>query len=77
MLYFIIMQLMMYIGNDLIESVVVDRERIPKPGYLGKFKRNLKVKYSDLISQNKTAPDFLVIDEVPVVTHHMVSKSIN
>jgi len=62
------MQLMMYIGNDLIEAVNVDRERIPKPGYLGNFKRCLKVKYSDLIKQAGTPPDFLVINNSPVTT---------
>jgi len=59
------MQLMMYIGNDLIEAVPLDPERIPRPGYLGSFKRCLKVKYSELISQSVTRPDFLVIDETP------------
>lgn len=58
----------MYIGNDLIEAVKVDRERIPKPGYLGNFKRHLKVKYRDLITQTATPPDFLVINNSPVVT---------
>jgi hypothetical protein len=62
---------MMYIGNDLIESVTVDRERIPRPGYLGNFKRCLKIKYSELIRQSSKAPDFLVINEVPVVTNQI------
>jgi len=62
------MQLMMYIGNDLIEAVKVDRERIPKPGYLGNFKRCLKIKYCDLIRQAGTPPEFLVINNLPVAT---------
>ncbi len=60
------MQLMMYIGNDLIEAVPVDRARIPKPGYLGNFKRSLKVKYSELIRQYGASADFLVINNSPV-----------
>jgi hypothetical protein len=56
---------MMFIGNDLIEAVPLDPERVPKRGYLGSFKRNLKVKYSDLIQQYSTAPEFLVTD-IPV-----------
>ena len=56
------MQLMMYIGNDHIESVSLDKEKISKPGYLGTFKRNLKVKYKDLISQHGSPADFMVID---------------
>ena len=59
------MQLMMYIGNDHIESVSLDPERISKPGYLGTFKRNLKVKYRDLISQHGSPADFLVVDISP------------
>ena len=59
------MQLMMYLGNDLIESVPLQKEALRQPGYLGKFKRNLKLKYSDLISQSPQPPDFLVIEPMP------------
>ena len=52
----------MYIGNDHIESVTLDKEKISKPGYLGTFKRNLKVKYKDLISQHGSPADFIVIN---------------
>jgi hypothetical protein len=55
------MQLMMYIGNDLIEAIPLDRDKIPKPGYLGAIKRNLKLKYSDLVKQYTDPPEFLVI----------------
>ncbi len=56
------MKLMMYLGNDLVEAIQLEASRIQKPGYLGQFKRNLKIKYRDLIQQdlNKT-PEFLVI----------------
>ena len=53
---------MMYIGNDHIESVSLDKEKISKPGYLGTFKRNLKVKYKDLISEYVSPADFIVIN---------------
>jgi hypothetical protein len=56
------MKLMMYIGNDHIESVSLDKEKISKPGYLGTFKRNLKVKYKDLISEHGSPADFIVIN---------------
>ena len=56
------MQLMMFIGNDHIESVSLDKERISKPGYLGTFKRNLKMKYKDLISQHGSPADFIVVN---------------
>ncbi len=56
------MQLMMYIGNDLIEAVPINQEQLPKPGYLGSFKRNLKQKYRELIQQYPDPPEFLVIE---------------
>jgi hypothetical protein len=56
------MKLMMYLGNDLIEAVPLDRERIPKPGYLGNFKRALKEKYQEMIKQFSDPPEFLVIN---------------
>lgn len=56
---------MMYIGNDLIEAVHIDGEQIRRPGYLGSFKRFLKLKYSELISQSPQPPDFLVIELNP------------
>jgi hypothetical protein len=59
------MQLMMYIGNDLIEAIPIDGEQIRRPGYLGSFKRFLKQKYSQLISQSPQPPDFLVIELNP------------
>ena len=66
--YFLTMQLMMYIGNDLIEAIHLDDERVPVPGYLGSFKRMLKQKYRELILESSIAPDFLVIPPVP--THY-------
>jgi len=56
------MQLMMYLENDLIEAVPLDDKYIPRPGYLGQFKRNLKLKYQELIRQHTNPPDFLVIN---------------
>jgi hypothetical protein len=58
----------MYIGNDHIESVKLDPERISKPGYLGTFKRNLKTKYKDLISQHGSPAEFLVVNIVSKAT---------
>jgi hypothetical protein len=46
------MKLVMYIGNDLIEAV-------------GNFKRVLKLKYKDLISQVPEPPEFFVVDPAP------------
>jgi len=68
------MQLMMYIGNDLIEAVKVDSEKIRKPGYLGSFKRCMKVKHSDLIRQFAIPPDFLVINTEPIEINNYIGK---
>lgn len=54
------MQLMMYIGNDLIEAVPLDHERVPVPGYLGNIKRQLKEKHSISILESGQQAEFLV-----------------
>jgi len=56
------MKLMMYLGNDLIESVPVNLTLISIPGYLGSFKRNLKQKHNDLIRQVQEQPEFLIVN---------------
>ena len=61
------MQLMMYIGNDLIEAIQLEDARIPTPGYVGQFKRNLKLKYRELIRQHVNPPEFLVTNPMPAV----------
>lgn len=61
------MLLMMYIGNDLIEAIPLDLKSIPKPGYVGSFKRSLKLKYRELIQQFPEPPEFLVIEQKQAV----------
>jgi hypothetical protein len=58
------MQLMMYLNNDLIESIQVDIYQISRPGYLGQFKRVLKQKHISLIQESETMPEFLVVDPI-------------
>lgn len=67
------MQLMMYIGNDLIEAIPLDREKIPKPGYVGAIKRNLKLKYDGLIRQFANPPEFLVVSQPDKATYKSAS----
>lgn len=50
----------MYIGNDLIDTATLEDERIPIPGYLGEFKRQMKQKHRQLILQAQNSPEFLV-----------------
>ncbi len=59
------MKLMMYLGNDLIEAIQLDDQRIPVPGYVGSIKRCLKMKYKELIQQCPEPPEFLVADPAP------------
>lgn len=60
------MELMMYIGNDFIESVTLNREFISKPGYLGAFKRSLKSKYQQMLQETPETPEFIVVNPLPV-----------
>jgi hypothetical protein len=55
----------MYIENDLIESIPLDDDKIKIPGYVGDFKRYLKMKYQELIQQHSTPPEFLVSNLLP------------
>jgi len=64
------MQLMMYIGNDLIEAIPLQKEGLRQPSYLGKFKRHLKMKYSELIRQSPQPPDLLVFEPAPTIQVH-------
>ncbi|MBL7721522.1 MAG: hypothetical protein JNK98_05960 [Chitinophagaceae bacterium] len=57
---FTTMKLMMYIDNDLIDTATLEDERIPIPGYLGEFKRQMKQKHRELILQASKPPEFLV-----------------
>ena len=52
---------MMYLGNDLVESVIVNDHELSVPGYLGRFKRHLKQKHNDLIQQASAPPDYLLV----------------
>ena len=59
------MQLMMYLGNDLIESISVNDRDLSIPGYLGRYKRQLKQKHVDLIAQAGQQPEYLVVPVQP------------
>jgi hypothetical protein len=56
------MKLMMYLGNDLIEAVPINTSDLRIPGYLGKFKRTLKLKYRELLMMAPEPPEFLVFN---------------
>ncbi|HVF97189.1 MAG TPA: hypothetical protein VM871_07715 [Flavisolibacter sp.] len=54
---------MMYLENDLIEAITLDRERVSVPGYLGNLKRRLKEKYKTLLQETQLNPEFLVVPQ--------------
>lgn len=56
------MQLMMYLGNDLLASIMLDRNSISRPGYLGKIKRQLMEQYSEELQIAGDKPEFLIVD---------------
>jgi hypothetical protein len=56
------MQLMMYLGNDLIEAVQLTEDKISQPGYLGQFKRQLKSRYAELLQETHESPEFYVVN---------------
>jgi hypothetical protein len=56
------MQLMMYLGTNLIESMEVPITRSPKPDYLGRFKRILNHKHSETIQKMGMEPQYLVVN---------------
>jgi hypothetical protein len=62
------MQLLMYIGNDLIEAISVIPTQIARPGYLGQYKRELQKKHQSLIQQSADDAEFLIIYSNPTVT---------
>jgi len=52
---------MMYLENDLIDSVPLCPESVSLPGYIGKMKRQLEEKYISLIKHASMEPEFLVV----------------
>jgi hypothetical protein len=58
---------MLYLQNDLLEAVPLDRTRVPVPGYLGKIKRELKEKYKTLLAESAIAPEFIVVNQSGIV----------
>ena len=56
------MHLLLYIGNDLIESAPLDSTKITLPGYVGTLKRELEQKHDVEIRQAIEEPEFLIFD---------------
>lgn len=56
------MQLVMYLGNDFIDSVSVNSQQLSVPGYMGRLKRQLLSEHSFLLADTSLNPEFLVVD---------------
>ena len=60
------MFLKMFVGDELIESVPLDKEMISKPGYVGNFKRRLQNKHRDYFAR-EPKPEFFVSNPLAVI----------
>lgn len=69
------MKLLMYLGNDLVDTATLEDERIPIPGYLGEFKRQMKQKHRELILQSSKPPEFLVTITKNIATESNVKSN--
>lgn len=54
------MKLLMYISNDLIDSISIEPKKIAIPGYISNFIRMLRRKHEPVISLSHEEPEFLV-----------------
>jgi hypothetical protein len=64
------MQLSLYLGNDLIDSVSIDPAKITLPGNLGSYTRRLKAQYCQLIRQSGLEPECIVLYRENNIDHH-------
>ncbi len=55
------MKLLMFLGNDMIDSMPLCPKSITLPGYIGRIKHELEKKYLSLIEQANIEPEFLVV----------------
>ena len=54
------MKLLMYIENDLVDSISIEASKIIYPGYIGEFIKMFKEKHALIIKQSLREPEFLV-----------------
>lgn len=55
------MKLVMYLGDDFIAAVPLNKEKLSQPGYLGTLKRELLQKNADILVHASQEPDFLLL----------------
>jgi hypothetical protein len=54
------MKLLMYIENELVDSMTIEANKIIYPGYIGEFIKMFREKHSSIIEQSLKEPEFLV-----------------
>ena len=54
------MNLLMYFQNDLIDSILIEPDKIVCPGYLSSFIRELREKHKSLFLHHYREPEFLL-----------------
>lgn len=55
------MKLVMYLGLDCIDSILLNTEKITEPGYVGSVKRELMQKHSLELQHLACEPEFLIV----------------
>jgi len=58
------MKLLMYLRNELIDSISLEHKKVTLPGYVGSFMRLLKEKNNYLLTHSNEEPEFLVQNKV-------------
>ena len=51
----------MYVGNDFIGDIVLEKQKITVPGYVGNRKRELIEQNKELLLHNQQEPEFLLM----------------
>lgn len=59
-----LMELQMFLGNELIDALPVNFQKITWPGYLDDLRLTLEEKHRDLLEKSNLPPVFF-IDHVP------------
>ena len=58
------MELVMYVGFDMIDAVRLNTEKITEPGYVGSLKRELMQKNAPQLQYLSIEPEFLIVQSV-------------
>ena len=58
------MELVMYVGFDMIDTIRLNTEKITEPGYVGSLKRELMQKHATQLQYLSAEPEFLIVQSV-------------